>query len=84
MKQAKQNKEDEAKKKKADLEERMRKKDETSGKRSENFHGISVEFELNHPNSKLSLLRTFHNLENDVINVLMLNLNFSERKRDAG
>ena len=84
MKQAKQNKEDEAKKKKADLEERMRKKDETSGKRSENFHVISVELELNHPNSKLSLLRTFHSLENDVINVLMLNLNFSERKRDAG
>ena len=57
MKQAKQNKEDEAKKKKADLEERMRKKDETSGKRSENFHGISVEFRIEpcHPNSKLSL-----------------------------
>jgi hypothetical protein len=32
MRQAKQNKEDEAKRKKADLEERMRKKDETSGK----------------------------------------------------
>ena len=31
MRQAKQNKEDEAKRKKADLEERMRKKEETSG-----------------------------------------------------
>ena len=40
MRQAKQNKEDEAKRKKADLEEKMRKKEEASG--SFDFRFIAV------------------------------------------